>query len=65
MAKKTNREYLRMPKINPSERHFVLVLIASILIPLVRTLFKVVATLLSPAFRNGRFTRCNASGEPN
>jgi 1-acyl-sn-glycerol-3-phosphate acyltransferase len=33
-----------MPKINPNERHFVLVLIASILIPLVRTLFKVVST---------------------
>jgi 1-acyl-sn-glycerol-3-phosphate acyltransferase len=44
VAKKTNREYLRMPKINPNERHFVLVLIASILIPLVRTLFKVVST---------------------
>lgn len=44
MAKKTNREYLRMPKINPAERHFVLVLIASILIPLVRTLFKLVPT---------------------
>ena len=42
MAKKTNREYLRMPKINPAERHFVLVLIASILIPLVRLLFKLV-----------------------
>ena len=42
MAKKSNREYLRMPKINPAERHFVLVLIASILIPLVRTLFKLV-----------------------
>jgi 1-acyl-sn-glycerol-3-phosphate acyltransferase len=42
MAKKSNGEYLRMPKINPAERHFVLVLIASILIPIVRTFFKLV-----------------------
>ena len=42
MAKKSKSEYLRMPKINPAERHLVLVLIASFLIPLVRTLFKLV-----------------------
>jgi 1-acyl-sn-glycerol-3-phosphate acyltransferase len=42
VANKSKSEYLRMPKINPAERHLVLVLIASILIPLVRTLFKLV-----------------------
>jgi 1-acyl-sn-glycerol-3-phosphate acyltransferase len=40
---KPKRE-LPMPKINSSERHFVLALVASILIPLVRLLFKVVPT---------------------
>ncbi len=35
------KKELPMPKINPSERHFVLALIASILIPLVRLLFRV------------------------
>ena len=37
-------EYLKMPKINPKEHHFVLRLIASILIPAVRLMFKVRAT---------------------
>lgn len=36
------KKELPMPKINSSERHFVLALVASILIPLVRLLFKVV-----------------------
>ncbi|MBP7835551.1 MAG: 1-acyl-sn-glycerol-3-phosphate acyltransferase [Rhodoluna sp.] len=38
------KKELPMPKINSSERHFVLALVASILIPLVRLLFKVVPT---------------------
>jgi len=38
------KKELPMPKINASERHFVLALVASILIPLVRLLFKVVPT---------------------
>ncbi len=35
------KKELPMPKINSSERHFVLALVASILIPIVRLLFKV------------------------
>jgi 1-acyl-sn-glycerol-3-phosphate acyltransferase len=35
------KKELPMPKINSSERHFVLALVASILIPLVRLIFKV------------------------
>ena len=42
MAKNTKLAYLQMPKINKNERHFVLVLIASFLIPAVRLLFKLV-----------------------
>ena len=38
------KKELPMPKINSSERHFVLALVASFLIPLVRLLFKVVPT---------------------
>ncbi|MEY4019823.1 MAG: hypothetical protein RLZZ590_1123 [Actinomycetota bacterium] len=55
MAKKAKSEYLKMPKINPSEHHFVLALVASVLIPLVRLLFKTRATGVEKLPKKGAY----------
>ena len=55
MAKKAKSEYLKMPKINPREHHFVLALIASVLIPLVRLLFKTRATGVEKLPKKGAY----------
>ena len=49
------KKELPMPKINSSERHFVLALVASILIPLVRLLFKVVPSGIEKLPKKGPY----------
>lgn len=53
MAKPTKE--LPMPKINSSERHFVLALVAAVLIPAVRLLFKVVPTGIEKLPKKGAY----------
>jgi 1-acyl-sn-glycerol-3-phosphate acyltransferase len=49
------KKELPMPKINSSERHFVLALVASILIPIVRLLFKVEPKGIEKLPKHGSF----------
>ncbi len=55
MAIKAKSEYLKMPKINPREHHFVLALVASVLIPAVRLLFKTRATGVEKLPKKGAY----------
>jgi 1-acyl-sn-glycerol-3-phosphate acyltransferase len=54
-SRKAKSEYLKMPVINPKERHFVLALIAAILIPIVRFMFAVKSTGTEKLPKNGSY----------
>jgi 1-acyl-sn-glycerol-3-phosphate acyltransferase len=54
-SSKAKSEYLKMPDINPKERHFILGAIAAILIPIVRLMFKVQAKGLEKLPKSGAY----------
>lgn len=54
-SRKPKSEYLKMPTINPKERHFTLGAIAAILIPIVRLMFKLKAEGVEKLPKSGAY----------
>ena len=54
-SRKPKSEYLKMPTINPKERHFTLGAIATILIPIVRLMFNLKAEGVEKLPKSGAY----------
>lgn len=54
-ARKAKSDYLKMPVINPKERHFSLALIAAVLIPIVRLMFNLRAKGIEKLPKTGAY----------